>query len=84
MQSLTNKELVGFVQLQVGSLQVQVPIRAESSSEEETPQPLATFEMEGDSCAILVRGDASSKQVERAMADAARQAVRHLSRKLLN
>jgi hypothetical protein len=81
---LTDKEVVGFMQLQVGSLRVQVPIRTASSLEGDASEPLATFEMEGDSCAILVRGDTSSKPVERAMADAARDAVRHLSRKLLN
>jgi hypothetical protein len=84
MQSLSEKSLVGFVQLRVGSLQVQVPIRSESSENEGIIQPLASFATEGETCAILVRGDASSKQVESAMADAARDAVQHLSRKLLN
>lgn len=81
MQTLTKTELVGFMELQVGSLAVQVPIRAA----EPGPQlPLASFEVEGDACAILIRGDSSSKAVERAMGEAAKQAVVHLSRKLLN
>jgi hypothetical protein len=82
MQSQTNKtQIVGFMEVQVGSLAVQVPIR----TAEPTPtQPLASFETEGDSYAITIRGDSSSKAVERAMGEAAREAVAHLSRKLLN
>jgi hypothetical protein len=81
MQTLTKTDLVGFMELQVGSLAVQVPIR----SAEPTPtQPLASFEVEGNTCAILIRGDTSSKAVERAMGEAAKQAMAHLSRKLLN
>jgi hypothetical protein len=81
MQSLTKTQIVGFMELQVGSLAVQVPIRAA----EPTPAlPLASFEVEGDSYAIMIRGDSSSKAVERAMGEAAKQAVAHFSRKLLN
>gem|GEM_PF-6543560 len=82
MQTLSNKELVGYVELQVGSLKVEVPIRAASQSS--PAEPLAKFETEGNAFAILVRGDVSSKPVERAMQEAAAEAVRHLSRKLLN
>jgi hypothetical protein len=81
MQSLTKTQIVGFMELQVGSLAVQVPIRA---AEPGPSLPLASFEVEGDTCSILIRGDSSSKAVERAMGEAARQAVQHLSRKLLN
>lgn len=81
MQTLTKTELVGFMELQVGSLAVQVPIR---SAEPVPSLPLASFEVEGDACAILIRGDSSSKAVEKAMGEAAKQAVTHLSRKLLN
>jgi hypothetical protein len=81
MQTLTKTELVGFMELQVGSLAVQVPIR---SAEPGPSLPLASFEVEGEACAILIRGDSSSKAVERAMGEAARQAMAHLSRKLLN
>jgi hypothetical protein len=81
MQAQTKTQIVGFMELQVGSLAVQVPIR----SAEPTPAlPLASFEVEGESYAILIRGDSASKAVERAMGDAAREAVAHLSRKLLN
>jgi hypothetical protein len=85
MQSLAKTELVGFVELQVGSLAVQVPIRHAKPEKPETiPLPLASFETEGDSCAILIRGDSSSQAVERAVTEAAKQALVHLSRKLLN
>jgi hypothetical protein len=81
MQAETKTQIVGFMELQVGSLAVQVPIRAA----EPTPSlPLASFEVDGDSYAILIRGDSSSKAVERAMGEAAKQAMVHLSRKLLN
>jgi hypothetical protein len=81
MQAQTKTQIVGFMELQVGSLAVQVPIRAA----EPTPTlPLASFEVEGDSYAIFIRGDSSSKAVERAMGEAAKQAMVHLSRKLLN
>jgi len=81
MHTLTKTELVGFMELQVGSLAVQVPIRA---AEPLPMLPLVSFEVEGDACAILIRGDSSSKAVERGMGEAAKQAVVHLSRKLLN
>lgn len=95
MQSINDTEIVGFVELKVGSLAVQVPIRryndrsvalfgrttgAKSASE----LPLASFETEGDAYAILVRGDTASKAVAAALQQAAHDAVRHLSRKLLN
>ena len=82
MQTLSNKELMGYVELRVGSLKVEVPIRA--ASQESPTGPLAKFETEGNTFAILVRGDVSSKPVEKAMQDAAADAVRHFSRKLLN
>ena len=81
MQTLTEAEIVGFVELKVGSMAVQVPIRA---AEPEGELPLASFETEGEAYAILVRGDTSSKAVETALRDAAHDAVKHLSKKLLN
>lgn len=82
MQTLSNKELMGYVELRVGSLKVEVPIRA--ASQDSPTGPLAKFETDGNAFAILVRGDVSSKPVERAMQEAAAEAVRHFSRKLLN
>lgn len=85
MQSLGKTNLVGFVELQVGSLAVQVPIRhAKPEEQEMTPLPLASFETEGESYAILIRGDSTSRAVERAVKEAAKEALVHLSRKLLN
>jgi hypothetical protein len=82
MQTLANTELVGFLQMHVGSLEVKVPIRSAAPIGEDVP--LASFETEGDAYAILVRGDTSSRAVEHAMGEAARQAMAHLSKKLLN
>jgi len=85
MQTSTKTELVGFVELKVGSLNVQVPIRSTRADEpSDSPLPLASFEAEGNSCAILIRGDQTSKAVETAVNEAAKKAVVHLSRKLLN
>jgi hypothetical protein len=81
MQSLHETELLGFVQLDLGSLSVKVPVRAGEPTKE---LPLASFEQEGELCAILVRGDASSEAVADALRVAAQEAVRHFSRKLLN
>jgi hypothetical protein len=78
-------ELIGFVQLQVGSLAVKVPVRAlDQGQEPEPPGPLASFESEGENCAIVIRGDKSAQAVESAMGPAVKQAFMHLSRKLLN
>jgi hypothetical protein len=83
MHTLSKAELVGFVQLQLGSVAVQVPVRAVAPNED-AGLPLASFETEGDACAILIRGDRTSTAVESAMGFAVREAVKHLSRKLLN
>ena len=69
--------------MDLGSLAVQVPVRV-AKGEEVAAEPLATFESEGDACAIVVRGDTSSTEVSNAMRRAAQDAIRHFSRKLLN
>jgi hypothetical protein len=85
MQTLAKTELVGFVELKVGSLNVQVPIRSAKSEEAtDAALPLAIFEAEGASGAILIRGDQTSRAVEKAVNEAAKEALVHLSRKLLN
>jgi hypothetical protein len=86
MQTLPEKKLVGYIELEVGSLEVQVPIRAaEPGADAETGRtPLASFVTEGEAYAIVVRGDSTSAAVEGAVRTAAQEAVRHLSRKLLN
>ena len=95
MQTFSRAEILGFVELRVGSIAVQVPLRAAdpwvdraatATSQEEPPSvtPLASFSVEGDTCAILVRGDTDDAEVEEAVREAARVAERHLSRKLLN
>ena len=85
MQTLSRTEVLGFVELQVGSLNVRVPIcAAETKVEDKWQAPQATFAVEGESYAIMLRGDPNSQFVGRAVAEAADDAVRHLSRKLLN
>jgi len=84
MQTLPETKLVGYIELEVGSLEVQVPIRAADPEADGAKPPLASFVTEGDAYAIVVRGDSSSSAVEGAVRVAAQEAVRHLSRKLLN
>jgi hypothetical protein len=93
MEEQSRTELLGYVELRVGSLAVQVPLRAAgvglSPSREPyanpfTPAPLATFEVEGDSGVIFVHGEPSDEAVEKAIHEAALVAAKHLSRKLLN
>jgi hypothetical protein len=50
MQTLAKTKLVGFVELKVGSLNVQVPIRsAKSDDQGDAKTPLASFEADGSS-----------------------------------
>ena len=85
METITQAELLGFLELQVGSIAVQVPIRAaEVNSEDAGDTPVASFAVEGDACAILVRNDRAQKLVERAVQEVAEEALKHYSRKLLN
>jgi hypothetical protein len=83
MQAMTRADLLGFVEVKVGSLNVQVPIRA-STPEPANEGPLARFVDEGGAYAIVVRGNTASQIMENAVREAAHDAERHLSRKLLN
>jgi hypothetical protein len=85
MQARLDKRVLGFIQLQVGSLPVKIPLRsAERPADGDSAGPLAQFEVEGNSCAISVREDPSFPGVEQAVREAADKAVVHLSHKLLN
>jgi hypothetical protein len=85
MQALPGRRVLGFIELQVGSLPVKVPVQAAApSADDDRSLPLAQFEVQGDSCAISVRAEPSAPGVEQAVRQAADQAIVHLSRKLLN
>lgn len=75
-------ELVGFVELKIGSLDVRVPLRKAPDATSETP--LAEFLVEGNDYAILVRDKDRSSPMMEAVEEACHEAVRHLSKKLLN
>jgi hypothetical protein len=85
MQTLSERKLVGYVEIQVGTFAVRVPVR---SAEPATPGtgalPVATFDVEGETYAISVQGDAGTAAAEEAVRKAAEDAFVHLSRKLLN
>lgn len=79
---LNHAELVGFVELKVGSLDVRVPVRRVPEPVAETP--LAEFAIEGTAFAIMVRDKDKSAQMMAAVQEAAEEALKQLSRKLLN
>jgi hypothetical protein len=79
---LDSAEVVGFVELKVGSIDVRVPLRALP----DTPCdcPLASFLVEGDRYAIVVRGTSRDERMMEAVEQASVEALHHLSRKMLN
>ncbi len=86
MQASPGRDLLGFIELEVGSVpvrKVRIPLRSAASRGDQS-QPLAAFEKDGDWFSIFVRGDPSTPSVEKAVEEAAQQALVHLSRKLLN
>lgn len=82
MVTTTKNELLGFVEIQVGSIPVRVPIKDAGPSN--PGEPIASVEMNGKDATILVHGDATSAPVRTAVGEAAEEALRLLSRKLLN
>ena len=79
------REFVGYIDVDLGKQAVRVPIqKIDPLKESATSVPLASFECDGDTCEILVRGDVGSAEVNQALQGAATEAVRHLSRKILN
>lgn len=79
------RRLVGFVDLDLGQKAVRVPIQAVNPlAETGTEASLVSLEWEGDSCAILVRGDTDSEAVGQGLQAVAAVALRQFSAKLLN
>jgi hypothetical protein len=82
---LASAKILGYVELKVGTLDIEVPIRArEAPLPVAAGAPLAMFEVEGDMYAIVVSSDSRSANMREAVEQAAEDALRHLSRKLLN
>ncbi len=85
MQVSGDRRIFGFIELQVGSLPVRIPVQlALPSADDDESLPLAQFEADGDSYAISVRADPSTPGVQQAVREAAEKALTHLSHKLLN
>jgi hypothetical protein len=78
----TKADWLGFVRLQLGARNVDVPLRA--GTQIELGAELAKFHIDGVNAAILVRADATPKQLEKAIEDEAQIAARHFAKKLLN
>jgi hypothetical protein len=79
---VTGSKILGYVELKVGTLDIEVPIRARETALMDAP--LARFEVQGEAYAIVVTGDSRSQNMREAVEQAAEDALRHLSRKLLN
>lgn len=79
---LTQAEILGFVELKVGSIDLRVPVRQVPQPERDTP--LASFLIEGNEFAILVRDKDRSPPMMIAVQEACEDAVKQLSQKLLN
>jgi hypothetical protein len=85
MHASTDRRVFGFIELQVGSVPVKIPVRSAAPQADGAPAaPLAQLEVEGNSCAISVREDPSFPGVEQAVREVAEQAMVHLRHKLLN
>lgn len=79
------RKFLGFVDLDLGRRAVRVPVQAVNPLDESATQaPLVSFEYDGDNCEFLVRGDASSEAVNQSLQNAAVEALRLLSSKILN
>lgn len=82
MVSTSDPRFVGFLEINLGRTKVKVPIR---EAHDGLGDKDATFATDTSGAGmILVRDGATEKDVERAMSDAAREACKHFSRKLLN
>lgn len=78
----SKQDVLGFVDIQVGSIPVRVPIV--DAGPQEPGAPIASIDVNGSAVSIFVHGDATSRPVRDAVGEAAEEALKVLSRKLLN
>ena len=83
---INNGRLIGFVQVQVGSKVFALPVQAVrfDRARGTSPRKAGFFSDEAGQFGIVVDEDASPRDVERQIADASADAVKHISRKYLN
>jgi hypothetical protein len=85
MLSLSERTLLGFLDLDLGAMEVRVPVRAAAPGVDVAAQSeVVSLECDGSTCEIIVHADPSSEEVGDRIREVARQALRHLSQKLLN
>ncbi len=85
MNTFNERKLLGFLDLDLGALEVRVPVRSvEPADARPSSAPVAVLECDGSTCEIVVRSDANTSAVTECLHDLAEQALRHLSQKLLN
>jgi len=81
----TGTRLIGYVQVQVGTQVVAVPVQAVNYDRDtDVGVPGGLFQDEKGSFGILVDGSASPEVVQAQIATAAEEAARRLAKKLLN
>ena len=73
---IDSAEIVGFVEIKVGSFDVRVPLRL--APPEVDDRPLAAFEVEGDRYAIIVREQSRDAAMMEAVEQASVEALRPL------
>ncbi len=77
--------LIGYVQVQVGSQSVALPVQSiHYDRDSDVGLPGGLFQDEKGSFGILVDGDASPEVVKAQIAAAAEEAARRLAKKILN
>ncbi len=85
MLSLTERKLLGFLDLDLGAMEVRVPVRAAAPGVDSALESeVVSLECDGSTCEIIVHADPTSEEVSDGMREVAKQALRHLSQKLLN
>ncbi|APS00082.1 hypothetical protein [Pajaroellobacter abortibovis] len=78
-------QLVGYIQVHVGSRMIALPVQAASLSPDEIGRTPGGFFIDATGqCGILVDHDASAPEIEEQIVRASCDAARHIARKFLN
>lgn len=84
MRETLPSRIVGVVQLHVGERVVSVPVHSVAFLSEDGAKASGGFFVSGDDCGIVVTEGASAQDVQTQVNEACRDAVRHLSKRLLS
>jgi hypothetical protein len=84
MRETPSSRIVGMVQLTVGDRVVSLPVHSVAFRGEDGQKPAGGFFVNGNDVGIVVTEGASAQDVQTQMSEACRDAVRHLSKRLLS